>query len=609
MEELIGVWWQRGADRAAARRRARVGMHWSALERTGPVLLRAFGGDPALRVTTAGAAGASTVRRLLDRLAGAQARPFAATIDAEALCLPALAAEFDAPALNRDLYLWLLALAGAWPRAADPIAGTDWLRANQAATLHVLDRFPGLAARYRRLLEAHLRSRPAPARLHGAQAEAEHAIRRALIDPGTVDVLPHTRLPPAAVPLWLQARASQYAPARSASGGGQGGAPATVPGRREAQRADDPHARDGMLLPPRPEHVLGWAEYLRVNRPTEDDDGDAARIARDMPAIALADRGTGGRAQIRLDLDLPAPAFDDPPIGPGLWFPEWDWRRAALLPRRVRVRPLAARAGARTELPAHLRPAANRLRAQFAALASHRGMRGGEIDGDEPDLDALVRLRAALCAGERLPEPGLYRAARAASRDLACVTLMDLSLSTDAWVSDTQRVIDVAADSLLLLGEALAAAGDAFAFHGFSSLKAGNVRIHGLKEFDEPWGDRARGRIRGLKPGFYTRIGAALRFAAGVLAGRPAALRLLLLVTDGKPNDIDHYEGRYAVEDTAAAVREARRAGLRPFCVTIDRDGADYLPRMFGAHGFAVVRRATDLPRRLTRLYAQLSAR
>jgi nitric oxide reductase NorD protein len=84
-------------------------------------------------------------------------------------------------------------------------------------------------------------------------------------------------------------------------------------------------------------------------------------------------------------------------------------------------------------------------------------------------------------------------------------------------------------------------------------------------------------------------------------------MRLLLLLTDGKPNDIDHYEGRFAIEDTAAAVREAHQAGLRPFCVTIDPEGADYLPHLFGRNGYTVIRDAAELPRRLPQLYAQLT--
>ncbi|MFO1435088.1 MAG: VWA domain-containing protein [Gammaproteobacteria bacterium] len=210
--------------------------------------------------------------------------------------------------------------------------------------------------------------------------------------------------------------------------------------------------------------------------------------------------------------------------------------------------------------------------------------------------------------GVRQPEPGIYLDTVRAERDLACLIMADLSLSTDAWISNTQRVVDVIRDSLLQLAEALSATGDVYAMYGFSSLKRQLVRLHVLKEFNESYDGNTRGRVQALKPGYYTRMGAALRFATRVLNERGNALRLLILLTDGKPNDIDHYEGRYAIEDTAAAVREARRAGLRPFCVTIDQEAADYLPRIFGAQGHIVVQRPEDLPGRLPKLYAQLTA-
>jgi nitric oxide reductase NorD protein len=168
-------------------------------------------------------------------------------------------------------------------------------------------------------------------------------------------------------------------------------------------------------------------------------------------------------------------------------------------------------------------------------------------------------------------------------------------------------VIDVIRDSLMVFAEALAATGDPFAIYGFSSLKRSLVRFHDIKHFDEPLGADVRGRIDALRPGYYTRMGAALRESTRRLAPRRAAQRVLMLLSDGKPHDIDNYDGRHGIEDTRAAVLEARRAGVRPFCVTIDRDGAGYLDHVFGRDGYAVVRRPAELPARLPMLYAQLS--
>jgi nitric oxide reductase NorD protein len=113
--------------------------------------------------------------------------------------------------------------------------------------------------------------------------------------------------------------------------------------------------------------------------------------------------------------------------------------------------------------------------------------------------------------------------------------------------------------------------------------------------------------VGAVRPGYYTRMGAAIRHATVRLAARPERQRLLLLLTDGKPNDLDVYEGRYGLEDTRHALKEARSAGCTPFAVTIDRDAHDYLPMLFGQQGYALVHRPRDLPRRLAAVYSALT--
>ena len=117
-----------------------------------------------------------------------------------------------------------------------------------------------------------------------------------------------------------------------------------------------------------------------------------------------------------------------------------------------------------------------------------------------------------------------------------------------------------------------------------------------------------RGRIGALKPGFYTRIGAGIRYATQILAKRPESLKLLLILSDGKPNDVDHYEGRYGIEDTRMSLNAARQEGVRPFCVTIDKEGQGYLPHLFGPAGYTILRKPSELPARLPLLYAQLTS-
>ena len=268
---------------------------------------------------------------------------------------------------------------------------------------------------------------------------------------------------------------------------------------------------------------------------------------------------------------------------------------------------MVAHQAAPCALPAPLRRTARRLRNHFQALAPTRSWLKAQPDGEELDLDAWVQHESDRHLGHPAAERGLYRAQVNQQRDLACLLLADLSLSTDAYASDHARVIDVIRDSLFLFSEALSATGDRFAMYGFSSLKRSHVRFHRLKSFDERYDAEARGRIAAIKPGYYTRMGAAIRHATTLLAKQPNSQRLLLLLTDGKPNDLDQYEGRYGIEDTRVALHEARQLGLRPFCVTIDNEASEYLPHLFGTSGYTVIRKPEELPRELPMLYAQMT--
>jgi nitric oxide reductase NorD protein len=371
---------------------------------------------------------------------------------------------------------------------------------------------------------------------------------------------------------------------------------------------DLPKRKSSFLSPFRAESLLSWAEFVPVNRPTDDDpEPNAGRAADDMDVLSVTRDGSSTASRVRFDLDLPSASQDDLPLGAGIKLPEWDYRKRLLVPDYCCLQEMLARRAQPCELPPGLRRDAQRLRRQFEILHPGRGWRRAQPDGEELDLDACVRHATDCAASGHGQERGLYRQLARQERDLACLLLADLSLSTDAWVNNKGRVIEVIRDSLFLFSEALAVTGDRFALYGFSSRKRQHVRIHRIKTFAERYTASIRGRINAIKPGYYTRMGAAVRHATELLGQQNAARRLLLLLTDGKPNDLDHYEGRYGIEDTRMALLEARRKGLHPFCVTIDQEADDYLPYLFGKDGFILIRHPEDLPRQLLLLYSRLT--
>jgi len=610
MEEQVGELWHRLVTRWADTGYADARVALAEMERSVGILFRALGGDGGLQVTVADATDQGSKRSWLQRLAGTNQKVSLAWRDEAYLRLPPAIDWFPEKALNRELYLWLAALA-----VGDDGRDEPWLLKNQRIVGEVLTRFPGLRGRYRRLVEAHLAQRPDPDKLSPPEAAAEREIRRALDEPGTVKALPSAKRPPAPVPLWLHP--APPVPPKGAAAGDPAAEDERKTDnyrqldhvRRQAERVKEPESDRG-LVTVRMENIFTWGEYVKVDRGSEDEEDldRAEAVARDIDQLAVSRNARSAAATLKFDLDLPAEAEDDLVIGEGIRLPEWDWKRRQLQPDHCRIVPMLAADAIPTELPEHLRRTAKRLRNQFQALAPARVWHRQQPDGQELDLDAYLRFAADRAAGHGTGGDDLYREMRAGARDLVCLLMADLSLSTDTWVNDFHRVIDVIRDSLYLFGESLAATGDRFGMYGFSSRKRDPVRVHRLKGFDEGYNGGVRGRIQAIKPGYYTRMGAAIRYGSDLLTAQPGGRRLLLLLTDGKPNDLDKYEGRYGIEDTRQAVIEAKRRGLQPFCVTIDEQGNDYLPHLFGSGGYVVIRNPSDLPKRLPLLYAQLTA-
>ncbi|KXB31003.1 nitric oxide reductase [Dechloromonas denitrificans] len=611
MEEFIGKLWHNWVTKAAAGHYPEAAVKLGEVEKTAGILFRAFGGDPGLKVAAATSEEHGARRRWLQRVAGSNEKVAQARRDAETLRLPPEIAAFPDKSLNRDLYLWLAALA-----ASDVAPEQPWFIRNQRATLAALHNYPGLRPRYERLVAAHLAARIAASQLQPDEAAQENALRQAMQQPGTVDGLPPLTSvksrPPQPVLLWLIASEMRAAGKVADPNGevppeGSGSNAEPEKQAHKAEQVETPDNKAPVLAMFRAESLPTWAEYVRVNRAYDDDENPNAKdAAKDLDKLSLTRDGETAVSRVKFDLDLPSAAEDDTPVGPGIALPEWDYRKAQMLEAHCHLQPMIAQDAGHAALPPELAATARKLRGQFAALAPQRRWLKAQPDGPELDVDACVRNHADRSSGHT-PEGGGYLSQERCERDLACLLLADLSMSTDAWISDSHRIVDVIRDSLLLFSEALSTTGDRFGIYGFSSLRRQNVRFHLLKDFNGRYDAAARARILAIKPGFYTRMGAALRQASSILYEQPAARRLLLIITDGKPNDLDLYDSRYGIEDTRMAVHEARRMGLTPFCVTIDREAGAYLPYLFGPAGFCVIRKPEELPRRLPLLYAQLT--
>jgi nitric oxide reductase NorD protein len=231
----------------------------------------------------------------------------------------------------------------------------------------------------------------------------------------------------------------------------------------------------------------------------------------------------------------------------------------------------------------------------FGRLRPRRIDVGRQPDGPELDIEAWVAAVADVRAGS-VVDDRLYTASRPARRRIALALLVDVSASTDAWVSGERRIVDIEKEALLVVCEALEAVGDRYAILAFSGEGPADVSVSAVKRFAEPFGSETRRRIAGLDADRYTRMGAAIRHASALLARERADRPVLIVLSDGKPNDVDVYDGAYGIEDSRQAVNEARRQGIQVRCLTVDREAPRYAHRIFGTHGFARLSRAERLP-------------
>jgi len=629
LEETVGQLWHRLVGHAATYPRyPELGVSLEEIRGELAVFFRGLGGEAGVQLAGTAARASSHRLNFLQRLGVAEERMEQPGRDAATLFLPPRIDLFPSAALNRSLYLWLAAYFAHI--STEPILEADPLRRDvlvlrraQETVATVLSACPGLATTYRELCCAMREARPRRS-LPTAEDRIEQIVLSLLGDDDAVppalwdtdahfEALPapapagyHPFLP---VPLWGDTWARETgAPNRNSDEpAGPGDLAASDTRKRFAARreADQAQRRDPFILN-RFEKILAMAEMVNVNRPSDDDEDENAEKALDeMEEIPLSRHKGKPATKLKFDLDLPPEAVDTTGLTADLTYPEWDYTRKVYLPNHCRV--LAARASEQGETweadeEAHRR--IRRVRRQFEALRPKHEILRAQPDGEELDIDALVRARSDLLSGGSGSER-VHLASRRQAHDLAVTLLVDVSLSTDAWV-DNRRVLDVEKEALMVLAHGLAACGDSHSILTFTSRRRSWVRVETVKDFDEPMNQAVVRRISALKPGYYTRIGAGIRHATAKLAERPNRQKLLLVLTDGKPNDVDYYEGRFGIEDTRRAVMEARRTGVSVFGVTVDREAQSYFPTLFGRGGYAIVGQVAKLPSALPAIYRHL---
>jgi nitric oxide reductase NorD protein len=289
-----------------------------------------------------------------------------------------------------------------------------------------------------------------------------------------------------------------------------------------------------------------------------------------------------------------------PPPGRVYRYPEWDAYAKTFHPEGATVRaappPAMASEWAREAASEHV-VLIRQVRERFGQLRAQRLRLRRQPNGDEIDLDACVTAFSDRAAG-RSPDDRLYATVRMTRRELAILLLIDASASTGARIDAANRVIDVERLSAFVAAEAFDALGDAYAIAAFSSSGRADIRVAEIKDFGERNTALTGARLATLEPANATRLGAALRHATAELAERPESHRLLLVLSDGRPNDQEGYiDQDYAVEDSRRAVAEARLSGVTCYCITIDpEEPEEYVGKIFGEGGYRALAQTSHLP-------------
>lgn len=299
------------------------------------------------------------------------------------------------------------------------------------------------------------------------------------------------------------------------------------------------------------------------------------------------------------------------------YYEEWDHELADFRAAWCRVIERPARRGGRqfvSQVRAQYGPLISSIRYQFQLLRPEALQKvKGELDGEEFDLQAVIDYALDRQTSGRVSERLYVRRLRR-QRDVAVSFLLDMSSSTARTVSPragtarpSKRIIDIEKEGLVLLSEALEAVGDRYAIQGFTSEGRHNVKFYIIKDFDQKYSPEVEARIGGITYQNNTRLGAAIRHATARLMRQDARTRLLIVLSDGRPYDHDYGDARYAREDTKIALRQARMAGVIPFCITIDRESETPLRDMYGEVGYTIIDDILSLPERLPGIYRRLT--
>jgi nitric oxide reductase activation protein len=291
-------------------------------------------------------------------------------------------------------------------------------------------------------------------------------------------------------------------------------------------------------------------------------------------------------------------------------YPEWDYTSQTYRPDWASVYEALHPQGDATDIDRLLEKhsaLAKRLKRMLDLLKPQEKVRiRYQEEGSELDLDVALRSLIDFKSGAT-PDPRINMSHKTSGRDIAVMLLLDLSESLNEKVADgEQTILELSQEAVSLLAWAVDKLGDPFAIGGFHSNTRHDVRYLHIKGYSEPWNDEVKGRLAAMKAGYSTRMGAAMRHAAHYLSAQKADKKLMLILTDGQPADVDTKDERLLIEDARQAVKELDQKGIYAYCISLDPKADEYVTDIFGKR-YTVIDNIQRLPERLPQLFMALT--
>ncbi len=509
--------------------------------------------------------------------------------DDKSIYLPASFAYFPNKKLNEMLYYWLIAMA-----TRTDITSQNLKDENLEASQYLIDRYSGFEIFYDK------------ATSYLANEFSQLAFIKSSQDRSNEDLIndyPN--------PLWIyppilsKTRTNSEDDEEEQQREQEKDKIDTLEMKKKSEEIDDTHETDGFLLF-LPESLMSIFEKVNVDRCEDDSfDENALYHAEDLDEITLGKKQANLSARIKMDLDLLPDMTEVYPLGKGHLIDEWDYRKKDYLINYVRIKPQVTLNVVPIELPQRLKRTVKKIQGELDLLELDRIKNDRLPYGDEINMDSWIEYKGH--QNRSTHHQNFYTTYEKKTRDISTLILADVSLSTEGGITQDVRIIDVIKDGLMVFSEAMEKLQDKFAIYSFSSLQNKKVYFNIIKNFKDKYNDLIRGRIDSMQPYYYTRLGAAIRESAKILDKQKSSTKLLLIISDGKPNDEDRYDGRYGIEDTKKAIEELKKKGIVSFCITVDLDAKEYLSYLFGRNGYAVVKDGQNLPKVIPEVYINLT--